>query len=240
MFQNKTYIYPTQTDAPLCEREKLEIKAALRDLSNAVGSLVNAADRRELYDMAISCADSGLRDTHAISHALLSMRTAALFARMIDPDRNILLAIVLSAPFETGSVSADHIRRRWGDDVAWLVESYAKVSKFASRSTSVSQDNFRGLLISLAEDIRVIIIMIAESLALMRLINRHPDEDWVRTVSFEANCLYAQLAHRLGLYKIKGELEDLSLKYTNRQIYTSIAERLNETKRNAMPILHHS
>lgn len=231
MFQNKTYIYPTQTDAPLCEREKLEIKAALRDLSNAVGSLVNAADRRELYDMAISCADSGLRDTHAISHALFSMRTAALFARMIDPDRNILLAIVLSVPFETGSVSADHIRRRWGDDVAWLVESYAKVSKFASRSTSVSQDNFRGLLISLAEDIRVIIIMIAESLALMRLINRHPDEDWVRTVSFEANCLYAQLAHRLGLYKIKGELEDLSLKYTNRQIYTSIAERLNETKK---------
>lgn len=79
MFQNKTYIYPTQTDAPLCEREKLEIKAALRDLSNAVGSLVNAADRRELYDMAISCADSGLRDTHAISHALLSMRTAAVW-----------------------------------------------------------------------------------------------------------------------------------------------------------------
>lgn len=65
----------------------------------------------------------------------------------------------------------------------------------------------------------------------MRSINHHPDEDWVRNVAFEANCLYAQLAHRLGLYKIKGELEDLSLKYTNRDIYTQIARKLNETKR---------
>ena len=73
--------------------------------------------------------------------------------------------------------------------------------------------------------------MIVKSLVLMRMINRHPDDQWVRNVAFEANCLYAQLAHRLGLYKIKGELEDLSLKYTNRDIYSQIAHKLNETKR---------
>ena len=73
--------------------------------------------------------------------------------------------------------------------------------------------------------------MIVRSLVLMRSINLHPDDNWVRNVAFEANCLYAQLAHRLGLYKIKGELEDLSLKYTNRDIYVQIAHKLNATKR---------
>ena len=73
--------------------------------------------------------------------------------------------------------------------------------------------------------------MIVRNLVLMRAINHHPGDEWVRNVAFEANCLYAQLAHRLGLYKIKGELEDLSLKYTNREIFTQIAHKLNETKR---------
>lgn len=87
-------------------------------------------------------------------------------------------------------------------------------------------------MLTFAEDIRVIIIMIVDRLVLMRLINHHPQEDMVRDVSLESSYLYAPLAHRLGLYKIKGELEDLSLKYTNRDMFNSIARKLNETKRN--------
>ncbi len=112
-----------------------------------------------------------------------------------------------------------------------LLKVEENVGRFSNRNVAVNQDNFRGLMLSLADDIRVIIIMIVRNLVLMRSINMHPDQEWVRNVAFEANCLYAQLAHRLGLYKIKGELEDLSLKYTNREIYTQIAHKLNETKR---------
>lgn len=83
---------------------------------------------------------------------------------------------------------------------------------------------------ALADDIRVIIIMIVERLTLMRAINHHPDEKFVTDTAFEANYLYAPLAHRLGLYKIKSELEDMSLKYTSRETYTRIARGLNETK----------
>ena len=72
--------------------------------------------------------------------------------------------------------------------------------------------------------------MIVDRLQLMRRINHHPDEKFVRDISSEARYLYAPLAHRLGLYTIKSELEDLSLKYLNRKIYTQIAEKLNETK----------
>ncbi|MDE5751490.1 MAG: TGS domain-containing protein, partial [Duncaniella sp.] len=85
-------------------------------------------------------------------------------------------------------------------------------------------------LMAFAEDIRVIIIMIVDRLCLMRLINHHPDEKFVADTAFEASYLYAPLAHRLGLYKIKGDLEDLSLKYTSRDTYTKIARELNETK----------
>lgn len=95
----------------------------------------------------------------------------------------------------------------------------------------MENDNFHKLLMTFAEDIRVIIIMIVDRLGLMRRINHHPDEKFVRDISSEARYLYAPLAHRLGLYTIKSELEDLSLKYLNRKIYTQIAQKLNETKR---------
>ncbi len=166
-----------------------------------------------------------------LCRSLQWLRTAELFADKIDADHNILLAIGLYPIFEDGAISIEEIEKEWGEDVASLINGLTAVSKFSARNSAVDQDNFRGLMLSLADDIRVIIIMIVRNLVLMRSINLHPDEEWVRNVAFEANCLYAQLAHRLGLYKIKGELEDLSLKYTNREIYTQIARKLNETKR---------
>lgn len=227
----KTYNYPVQADAPLSEREQREIRTALRAVCVLAADRFTESERRKLYDMALCRGCARQRNEHAISYALLAAKTAQLFAEMIEPDRNLLVAIFLTRPMALGAVDVDSIDREWGEDVASLTKGVVKVSEFASRGTAVSQDNFRGLLLSLAKDIRIIIMMIAESLVLMRMVNHHPDEDWVRTVAFEANCLYAQLAHRLGLYKIKGELEDLSLKYTNREIYTNIAKRLNETKR---------
>lgn len=171
------------------------------------------------------------RSSRGVVYATLSMKTAMAFAGMVDPDHNILLAILLYPLYQEKLISPDDVTAAWGDDVTGLLQGIANVSKFSNRNSATNQDNFRGLMLALAHDIRVIIIMIVENLVLMRSINHHPDEQWVRNVAFEANCLYAQLAHRLGLYKIKGELEDLSLKYTNREIYTQIAHKLNETKR---------
>ena len=166
-----------------------------------------------------------------IPYSVISLRSACAFAEMVDPDHNILIAILLYPLYHEGQLKKDEIVARWGEDIASLLEGIANVSKFNNRNSAHNQENFRGLMLALAHDIRVIIIMIVENLVLMRAINHHPDDDWVRNVAFEANCLYAQLAHRLGLYKIKGELEDLSLKYTNREIYSQIATKLNETKR---------
>ena len=168
---------------------------------------------------------------YQVSELLLTLNSALLFAEAIEPDKNILISIFLYPFLKEGLLDIISIKRVWGEDIAGLLTGLESVDKFSNKNNVVNQDNFRGLLLALADDIRVIIIMIVRNLALMRMINNHPDDNWVRDVAFEANFLYAQLAHRLGLYKIKSELEDLSLKYTNREIYTQIAKKLNATKK---------
>ncbi len=210
-----------------------EISALLEDTT---ALLHTQLDNDELLRFNRTIRD-GLRKSRrphspqGLSYAILSMKSASVFADMIDPDHNILIAILFYPLYSEGILDIKEIAALWGDDIASLMEGISNVSKFSNRNSAHNQDNFRGLMLALAHDIRVIIIMIVENLVLMRSINHHPDEEWVRNVAFEANCLYAQLAHRLGLYKIKGELEDLSLKYTNREIYKQIAHKLNATKR---------
>lgn len=171
------------------------------------------------------------RNEKRLPIARQTMLDAVTFASMIDPDRNIITAILLHPCSQIGILNEFPDSIVLNDDVRSLIDGIDAVTRFSNRNNATNHDNFRGLMLALAHDIRVIIIMIVQNLVLMRSINHHPDDTWVRNVAFEANYLYAQLAHRLGLYKIKGELEDLSLKYTNREIYTSIAQKLNATKR---------
>ncbi len=170
------------------------------------------------------------RDRFGFNPILSAMTTASALCQSVDPDKNMVLAILLSAVSRSGHFPEGAIARHWGDDVARLVRGIDKVASLYSRNASVENENFRKLLLTFAEDIRVIIIMIVDRLALMRSINHHPSENLVREAAYEVNYLYAPLAHRLGLYAIKSELEDMSLKYSNRDMYTRIAHSLNETK----------
>ncbi len=212
------------------KREMADCIQALRPIARALLSGEELEEVRGLKK-GLAQSEANCRDAHGLHKALTALKTARVFAEAIDADRNILIAIGLLPALTDETIGITDIRRRWGDDVASLLTGISQVERFSSRNNAVNQDNFRGLMVSLADDIRVIIIMIVRNLVLMRSINNHPDQEWVKNVAFEAGCLYAQLAHRLGLYKIKGELEDLSLKYTNREIYVSIARKLNETKR---------
>lgn len=213
--------------------EKREIVALINELKEVTQNIISHEEAERLKYIL---REGGKRneaplDEHGLSKALLTLKAALLFAGDVDADHNILLAILLHPLHEDGILDLNTLRKDWGEDIVSLLKGISAVEKFSNKNNAVNQDNFRGLMISLADDIRVIIIMIVKSLVLMREINLHPDQEWVRNVAFEANCLYAQLAHRLGLYKLKSELEDLSLKYTNREIYTQIAHKLNATKR---------
>lgn len=169
-------------------------------------------------------------DRFGIHPVIHNLRTAIALCRRISPDANMIVAVMLRNLIDDDAMSIDHIAKEWNEDVARLLKGLRKVTTLYEKQVSVESDNFRRLLMTFAEDIRVIIIMIVDRLVLMHAINHHPSTKLVRDVAYEANFLYAPLAHRLGLYAIKGELEDLSLKYTNNKAFSDIAYKLNETK----------
>ncbi len=170
------------------------------------------------------------RDRFGFNPTLHYLTTAVDLCEKVSPDRNMIIALLLFTLCQSEFIPEEELRKDWGDDISKLIHGLLKVSSLYSKQAAVESDNFRKLLLTFAEDIRVIIIMIVDRYTLMRAINHHPDEKMVHDVAYEANYLYAPLAHRLGLYAIKSELEDLSLKYTNRATYTDIAHKLNETK----------
>ncbi|MDD3322514.1 MAG: RelA/SpoT family protein [Paludibacter sp.] len=143
-------------------------------------------------------------------------------------------AAVLSVLFyelvEKKQLTIDQIEKQFNTQVASVLNGMLRVRELYARNASLETENFRKLFLTFAEDVRVILIIIAEHLQIMRTLDEFPEENR-QNIAREASFLYAPLAHRMGLYAIKTELEDLSLKHTNREIYKEIAKKLNETKR---------
>lgn len=208
-----------------------------RELCRLTAGVAHADDavrlRRTLSDSAEQIRLTNTIRFSGIDPIIHALNTAAALCDGICPDRSMTVAVLLAEPCKSGIITPEEVEKEWGEDVARLIRGLVKVSSlYGHHAAATDADNFRRLLLTFAEDIRVIIIMIVERLILMRAINHQPDEEGVRLVACEAAYLYAPLAHRLGLYAIKSELEDLSLKYTNRDMYTRIARKLNETKAN--------
>lgn len=228
---NNTSLLNNSTSLSFSHRRQLLELA--RSLEHKMGDSLLPGDAEAIRDLCVTAMNrhDAPYDAHGLPKAILALKAAVLFADSIDHDHNIIIAFLLSPLLEDEIIDISTVKNKWGEDIASLLVGVSAVEKFSNKNNAVNQDNFRGLMLSLADDIRVIIMMIVKNLTLMREINLHPDQHWVKDVAFEANYLYAQLAHRLGLYKLKSELEDLSLKYSNREIYTQIAHKLNETKR---------
>ena len=212
--------------------ESVKIKALVSLLLHEAKDVANPEDYRTVKKAINNAVKANIPavDRHSINQVIHSLETAIALCQMVSPDRNMIIATMIYGLCVVDFIKIEEVKRLWGDDTAHLVSGLLKVSTLYGKQGVVKTDNFRRLLMTFAEDIRVIIIMIVDRLTLMRTINHHPDEKFVTDTAFEANYLYAPLAHRLGLYKIKSELEDMSLKYTARETYTKIARELNETK----------
>ena len=209
-----------------------ELRHLYAQLRTSLAEVVEYGDfRRVKQTLTAALSDGELPRDRFGRHPLLhAMATTEALCRSVSPDRSMAVAVMLFNLVKQGLMSESSLRKEWGDDIGLLVEGLRKVAGLYSRQASVQSENFRKLLLTFAEDIRVIIIMLVDRLVLMRAINHHQSEKLVAEVAMEANYLYAPLAHRLGLYQIKSELEDMSLKYTDRATYTEIARKLNETK----------
>ena len=212
--------------------EKARLLSYGRELMRRLSPYLEPGDLTRLKNNLKEAVEGGYchRDRFGFNPINRSLVTACALCEQISPDRNMAVATLLFNPCRHGFMDSDRLEKEWGEDVARMVGGLMKVSSLYARSASIQSENFRKLLLTFAEDIRVIIIMIVDRLTLMTAINHHPDQQHVGEVALEANYLYAPLAHRLGLYKIKSSLEDMSLKYMHRDIYSRIAHKLNETK----------
>lgn len=212
------------------DNEKRRLQSLYRQLRCLTSDILPAGDVKTVRSLLTDIGrgeNIAERDKFGFHPLVRALSTAVTLCSQVSADRNMVLAIILSR-----FICVDDARiRDVDDDVKRMMTGLEKVQKLYQEHSAMANENFRNLMLTFAEDIRVIIIMIVDRLTLMRAINHHPNDALVNEVAREGAYLYAQLAHRLGLYKIKGELEDLSLKYTNREMFTRIAHKLNETKR---------
>lgn len=148
-----------------------------------------------------------------------------------------VISILFQDLVDNKAINIAEIEKKFATNVSTIIQGMSRVSELYEKKTSLETENFRKLFLTFAEDIRVILIIIAEQLHIMRTLDAY-ESDNKQNVARESSFLYAPLAHRMGLYAIKTELEDLSLKHTNREIFKDIAEKLNETKRSRDKYIH--
>ena len=160
----------------------------------------------------------------------MAAQTAAILEEEIGLKGDAIQAVYLIPEIEDGRLTMEQVKERYDDQVVRILHGLNRIQQLYQKNPVVESENFRNLLLSFAEDMRVILIMIADRVNLMRQIRDTERVDAKLEVSQEAAYLYAPLAHKLGLYKLKSELEDLSLKYMEHDAYYMIKEKLNETK----------
>lgn len=185
------------------------------------------ADWHRLRNAVVEAVRSGVLSDERLQQ---TVGTAVLAHCEIALGHHGISAIVLYALLVEGAITMEKIESDYGASTTTIVRGLQKAYGLYERNVAVDTENFRKLLISFAEDVRVIMIMIVERLATMRALDKY-EPDAQQKIAREVSYLYAPLAHRMGLYAIKTELEDLSLKYTSYDIYKEIAYKLNETKR---------
>ena len=214
------------------DEEKVLVIQQCKTLLSSVKDIASNEDINRVHKIIKGGIESNhyVRDKYGINPTIRHLATAITMVESFGADRNMIIAILLYNLCKSEFIPEEYILKEFGEDIAKLIKGLLQVSKLYKKRAAVESENYHKLLLTFAEDIRVIIIMTIDRLTIMRMINHHPDTKFVTDIANESKYLYAPLAHRLGLYKIKSELEDLSLKYTRRDVFTQIAHKLNQTK----------
>ena len=212
--------------------EREQTLTILERLRTAVGNTFSAQDekliREDIHHAFINHQIS--RDVFGLNPILYALQTAEIAVNEIGLRRDGVIAILMQTSVVDGYQTLDDIEKKYGEGVAHIIRGLLRINELYKRNPVIESENFRNLLVSFSEDMRVILIMIANRVNMMRQIRDTDQLEAKQRVSEEASYLYAPLAHKLGLYKLKSELEDLSLKYLEHDAYYMIKEKLNATK----------
>ena len=215
----------------LTDDEKKEILNLNRLLKRNIEGRLPASDYRFVKQCIIKCAAEGKieRDNFGFYPVVLDMHTAYLVGQEIGLHREIIVSILLNRCIQQGTVTIDEVKERMGENIARMLTNLTQINSLYAKSPTIESENFRNLLLSFATDMRIILIMIASRLVLLRRLFNSSDAEGRKQVANEASKLYIPLAHKLGFYKLKSEMEDLSLRYTEAEIYAELDRKLQET-----------
>jgi guanosine-3',5'-bis(diphosphate) 3'-pyrophosphohydrolase len=213
--------------------ERIEIIQIVKFLHKEIGLTLLEGDEKKIKQHIIGAIENNhiQRDIFGLNPILLELQTAQIAVEEIGLKRDGVLAILLYTSVCDGYTTLEEISHTFGNTVGRIIRGLVKIHDIYKKNPVIESENFRNLLLSFAEDMRVILIMIADRVNIMRQIRDTPNIEARNRVSEEANYLYAPLAHKLGLYKLKSELEDLSLKYLEHDAYYMIKDKLNATKK---------
>jgi guanosine-3',5'-bis(diphosphate) 3'-pyrophosphohydrolase len=213
------------------EVEKNEILKRYRALLRACKSTMQKGDKRMIrkaFDMALE-SHKDMRRKSGEPYIYHPIAVAQIAAEEIGLGTTSIVCALLHDVVEDTDVTLDDIEQEFGKKVAKIIDGLTKISGVFDTNSSLQAENFRKMLLTLADDVRVILIKLADRLHNMRTMEFMPRDKQLK-LSSETVYLYAPLAHRLGLYAIKSELEDLSMKYMERETYQFIKNKLNEKK----------
>lgn len=212
-----------------------EIKEAIgcmQRLRTTLGDSFSREDERKLRSHIRRAIEQNQiqRDIFGLNPIVHACQTAEIAVGDIGLRRDGVLAILLYNNVVNGFATLEQMAEKFGEGAAHIIRGLVRIHELYKKTPVIESENFRNLLISFAEDMQVILIMIADRVNVMRRIRDTEAVEAKMRVSEEASYLYAPLAHKLGLYQLKRELEDLSLKYLEHDAYYHIKDKLNATK----------
>lgn len=214
------------------ELEKKEILKRYRGLLRACRRTLEKGDKemiRKAFDLALQ-AHRDMRRKSGEPYIYHPLAVAQICAEEIGLGTTSIVCALLHDTVEDTHITLEDIRHSFGPKVAQIIDGLTKISGVFDQGTnSIQAENFRKMLLTLSEDVRVILIKLADRLHNMRTLDSMSRKNQMKIAS-ETLYLYAPLSHRLGLYNMKTELEDLSIKYTEQERYFEIAQKLQETK----------
>lgn len=185
---------------------------------------------RKAFNMALE-AHKDMRRHSGEPYIYHPLEVAIICAREIGLGMTSIVCALLHDVVEDTEFTLEDIRGLFGDKVASIIDGLTKIKGiFDQKTTSIQAENFRKILLTLSDDVRVILIKLADRLHNLRTLDALPDQKRLKVAS-ETIYLYAPLAHRLGLHAIKTEMEDLAMKYTDPEIFESISNKLKESER---------
>ena len=202
-----------------------------RNLYTSHSTLLTHSERKELSRILkhfLSEKKYGVENPEAFLKRNLEIMDILL--NEIGLGKAAVISFLLMEPVEKQYIDVKDVDKLFSTAISPIMIGLQRVKELYQKNVALESENFRKLLLTMAEDVRVILIIVAVRLQTMRNLESYPTDEQ-QQIARESSFLYAPLAHRMGLYKVKTELEDLSLKFTDREIYKAIARKLNETKR---------